>query len=160
MSYGSMTTTASDMVGQSFGPTMNHPLRFNPNDNPYPKTIAQTVNDFMLQRLHPQAYPAIIWRESMGDAMAKNPDSGAYGPAQIDEITAKQLGINRFDTYENIRGGGRYVDQLADKYKDLDHTLAAYNFGPGNFDAVNRDLSKTPIETMNYIKDIHHYLGY
>jgi hypothetical protein len=94
--------------------------------------------------------------------------AGAYGPMQIMEATAKDLGIDRKNTEENLYGGAKYLKQLHDKYGDAKLALAAYNAGPGNVDkALKRKggLDTLAGETRNYIAglakggDIKSYAG-
>jgi len=55
-------------------------------------------------------------------------------------------------------GGSKYLKQLLDKYDgDLDHALAAYNWGQGNVDRYG--LEKMPEETRNYLAKIKSRLG-
>ena len=65
--------------------------------------------------------------------------------------TAQELGVkDSFDPMQNLLGGSRYLKQLLDKYDgDLDHALAAYNWGPGNVD--RKGLEQMPRETINYL---------
>ena len=161
MSYGSMTTTTSDMVGQSFGPLMGsvsenqYPDMFSREMNPYPNTIDYAAKRYMID---PDLYQKIIWQESMGDVMAKNPNTGAYGPSQLLQDTADGLGVDRYDPYENIVGGAKLYSQLMQRYhNDKKKALAGYNWGPGNFHNVGDDLNRIPAETRKYIE---HILGY
>jgi len=77
--------------------------------------------------------------------------AGAQGLMQIMPETAKELGIeNSFDPLQNLHGGSRYLKQLLDKYDgDLDHALAAYNWGQGNVD--RKGLANMPQETRDYL---------
>lgn len=61
-------------------------------------------------------------------------DGGAaYGPFQLHAAAAKAVGVNRFDTEDNIRGGIRYYKQQLDATGDPVHAAVAYNRGPGMF---------------------------
>jgi hypothetical protein len=74
---------------------------------------------------------------------------------QLMAATAKELGVDRKDPYENILGGATYLKQQLDTFKDPKLALAAYNAGPG---AVRRALSGSqgiaalPRETQGYMK--------
>lgn len=76
---------------------------------------------------------------------------GAQGLMQLMPATAEELGVeDSFDAAQNLMGGSRYLKQLLDKYDgDLDHALAAYNWGQGNVD--RQGLDNMPEETRTYI---------
>ncbi len=73
---------------------------------------------------------------------------------QLMPATAEELGVNRpFDPEQNVMGGTRYLRQLLDRYEgDLDHALAAYNWGMGNVE--RRGLEQMPRETRNYLAKV------
>ncbi len=95
--------------------------------------------------------------ESGGNANAVSP-AGAGGPAQLMPGTASDLGVtNRFDPATSIPAGAAYLKQQVDKYGNIPHALAAYNFGPGNVDnwlKSGGDPSKLPQETQAYIAKV------
>lgn len=115
-------------------------------------------------------YASVEQVESGGEA---NPDNalssaGARGPMQLMPGTAKDPGYGiepaKDDSpEENRRVGQQYLDALVKKYDgNLDHALAAYNWGPGNTDkwiAAGADLSKLPEETRNYIPKVRKLMG-
>jgi soluble lytic murein transglycosylase-like protein len=84
--------------------------------------------------------------------------AGAQGLMQLMPATAAELGVrDSFDAEQNLLGGSRYLRQLLDKYEgDLDHALAAYNWGQGNVD--RQGLDKMPQETRQYIARIRQSL--
>ncbi len=91
---------------------------------------------------------AVAYHESNWDPEATSP-TGVRGIMMLTEETADRLGIgNRLDPRESILGGSRYLSLLKDMQPadvpEPDRTwlaLAAYNIGPGNFNAA-RALAK------------------
>ncbi|MBS1191801.1 MAG: Lytic transglycosylase, catalytic [Rhodocyclaceae bacterium] len=91
---------------------------------------------------------AVAYHESQWDPNAVSP-TGVRGIMMLTEETADRLGVsNRLDIRESILGGARYLDylknQLPSSAQEPDRTwlaLAAYNIGPGHFNAA-RTLAK------------------
>lgn len=107
--------------------------------------------------LDPNLIHSVVSAES-----AYQPDAvshaGAEGLMQLMPATAADLGVkDSFDPQQNLLGGSRYLKQLMDKYDgDLDHALAAYNWGQGNVD--RHGLEKMPEETRTYISRVRQRL--
>ena len=77
---------------------------------------------------------------------------GAYGLAQLMPATARKLGVDRTDPYENLDGGAKYLRWQYDRFKSWRLALAAYNAGPG---AVVKYNGVPPYkETRNYVRII------
>jgi hypothetical protein len=77
---------------------------------------------------------------------------GAIGLAQLMPGTARVLGVNPHDPYENLEGGARYLAQQYREFKSWRLALAAYNAGPG---AVKKHGGVPPYkETRNYVRII------
>lgn len=87
--------------------------------------------------------------ESGGNPKAVSP-KGALGPMQLMPATAKELGVDPNDPYQNITGGVTYLKKQMDSFGgDERLALAAYNAGPG---AVRKagGVPKFP-ETQAYV---------
>lgn len=103
-------------------------------------------------------------RESNFNQSAISP-KGAVGIMQLMPATAAGLGVNPYNLVENIEGGVRYLAQFLQQYAgDLQRTLAAYNWGPGNLAAAIQKygqqwIAYIPQETKNYLRDVLAGLG-
>ena len=98
----------------------------------------------------------VIQAESGGAFNAIGPktrfNDRAYGPMQLMSATAKDLGVNRMDWKDNIRGGVKYLGQLSERFQDPTLVAAAYNAGPGN---VEKYGGVPPFkETQNYVNKV------
>jgi hypothetical protein len=81
----------------------------------------------------------------------------AYGPMQLMGATSKDLGVNRMDWKDNIRGGVKYLNQLSQRYDNPDLVLAAYNAGLGN---VEKYGGIPPFkETQNYVQKVKNFMA-
>lgn len=94
----------------------------------YATTIADLAARFDLS---PSLLEAVVWQESRWNENAVSP-VGARGLAQLMPGTARYLGVNSDDPYQNLEGGARYLREQLDRFGgDLEKALAAYNAGPG-----------------------------
>lgn len=104
------------------------------------------------QRLgvNPDLALRVMGRESGGNPNAVSP-KGARGLMQLMPGTAKELGVDPSDPYQNITGGVTYLKRQLDAFGgDEAKALAAYNAGPG---AVRRAGGVPNIpETQAYVK--------
>ena len=103
----------------------------------------------------------VIEAESGGKFDARGPKtrSGetAFGPMQLMAGTAKDLGVNRMDWADNIRGGVKYLGQLSQRFSSPELVLAAYNAGPGN---VEKYGGVPPFkETQNYVNKVQNFMS-
>ncbi len=105
---------------------------------------------------------AVIWQESRGNPRAISP-VGALGLMQIMPATARDPGFglspvspkDLFNPEVNRRFGEQYLGAMLKRYEgDTRKALAAYNWGPGNADKWDGDLSNLPDETRKYITNI------
>jgi len=91
----------------------------------------------------------LVQQESAWKPTAKS-HAGAYGLAQLMPATARALGVDRTDPYENLDGGARYLRMQFERFKTWRLALAAYNAGP---EAVARHGGVPPYkETQNYVR--------
>ena len=93
----------------------------------------------------------LVQQESGFNAKAVSP-KGALGLAQLMPATAKVLGVDPHDPYENLDGGARYLAEQYRAFGSWRLALAAYNAGPA---AVQKYGDIPPYkETQNYVKII------
>lgn len=106
---------------------------------------------------------AIMQSESFGDAAATSP-KGAMGLMQIMPRTWAELrgryglGANPYDPRDNILAGVAYLRELYDRYGP-DGFLAAYNAGPGRYEAYLETGRALPSETLTYIAEVSRRIG-
>ena len=99
--------------------------------------------------LSPSLIEALVWQESRWRANAVSP-VGARGLAQLMPGTARELGVDPRDPFENLEGGARYLRQQLDRFDgDLEKALAAYNAGPGR--VIRAGGIPRIRETQNYV---------
>ena len=101
--------------------------------------------------VEPNLLRAVIVVESGFNSRAVS-KRGAVGLMQLMPATATRFGVsNRYDPFENVHGGARYLKFLIDRFgQDVRLALAAYNAGE---DAVDRNGGQIPpfSETMAYV---------
>lgn len=105
--------------------------------------------------IDPDLLRAMGGRESAFNPNAVSP-KGATGIMQLMGPTAKEMGVtDPKDPQQSIMGGARYLRQLIDKYGDLDSAVAAYNWGPTNYDRFRAgEIKAMPTETANYLNNV------
>src|SRR3990167_8986143 len=107
---------------------------------------------------------AMVKQESGGNPLAVSP-KGARGLLQTMPGTEGDPGFgvapldpSKDPTQERYRLGQDYMGAMLKRYGgNVEHALAAYNWGPGNTDkwiAAGANPSKLPRETQGYIRNI------
>jgi soluble lytic murein transglycosylase-like protein len=90
-----------------------------------------------LAGISPALLSALVWKESRWNAAAVSP-KGAIGLTQLMPGTARELGVNPNDPFQNLVGGARYFRQVLDAFDyDVEKALAAYNAGPDRVRKAN-----------------------
>ncbi|TDR30301.1 lytic transglycosylase domain-containing protein [Hydromonas duriensis] len=100
-------------------------------------------------------FRTLIHIESRGKH-ERGSSAGAYGYTQLMPGTASDLGVNRMNPVDNLRGGARYLGQMLRMFHgDLEKAVAAYNAGPGTVQRATHNgrlnLAQLPAETQNYV---------
>ncbi len=105
----------------------------------------------------------VIAIESNGSPTAVSP-KGAMGLMQIMPGTwaglrlRYALGADPFDPCDNILAGAAYLREMRDRYGDPGF-LAAYNAGPGRYEAYLRGERSLPSETIAYVARVTARMG-
>lgn len=115
----------------------------------YAAKIAELAARFDLS---PSLLEALVWQESRWRENAVSP-VGARGLAQLMPGTARYLGVDSNDPFQNLEGGARYLREQLDRFDgNLEKALAAYNAGPGRVERA-RGIPNIR-ETQNYVAAI------
>lgn len=115
----------------------------------YTAKIAELAARFDLS---PSLLEALVWQESRWRENAVSP-VGARGLAQLMPGTARYLGVNSEDPFQNLEGGARYLREQLDRFDgNLEKALAAYNAGPGRVERAGGIPNIR--ETQNYVAAI------
>jgi hypothetical protein len=96
----------------------------------------------------PNIFVRLVGAESTGNPNAVSP-AGAIGYTQLMPDTARGLGVNPRDPWQNLVGGARYLKQQLHTFGNYGDALRAYNAGPG---AVRQ--SHGYAETNAYVQKI------
>ena len=100
---------------------------------------------------------AIFQIESSGGKNIGPSRAGARGPMQLMPATAKELGVNIDDPFQNIESGVKYYAKMLKQFGDPILAVAAYNAGPRNV----REAGGVPKfkETQNYVRKFTSLVG-
>jgi len=95
--------------------------------------------------------------QESGFDQSKKSKTGPTGVMMLGKAAAKDMGVNRHNEMENIRGGVAYMKQMLDKYQgDVDKALIAYHDGPNSAYFKNGQASPAAI---NHIQKVKGYAG-
>lgn len=124
-----------------------------PMRDPYTAAIAEASARFAI----PEHWiRAVMQVESAGDPGAVS-RAGAMGLMQVMPGTwavLRQdhgLGTDPLDPRNNILAGTAYLRAMLDRYGSVGGMLAAYNAGPGRYDAYLSEGRPLPAETRTYV---------
>lgn len=100
---------------------------------------------------------AIFQIESSGGKNIGRSRAGAVGPFQLMPGTAKEVGVNINDPFQNIEGGVKYYGKMLKQFRDPILAAAAYNAGPRNV----REAGGVPKfkETQDYVRKFANLVG-
>lgn len=107
---------------------------------------------------------AVLDAESAQDIRAVS-EAGAMGLMQVMPETWAELrlrysfGDDAFDPRDNILAGTAYLREMLDRYGNVGAMLAAYNAGPGRYDAYLAAGRPLPAETRDYVAKLAPVLG-
>jgi len=95
--------------------------------------------------------------QESGFDQSKKSKTGPTGVMMLGKAAAKDMGVNRYNEMENIRGGVKYMKMMLDKYEgDVDKALIAYHDGPNSAYFSTGQASPAAI---NHIQKVKGYAG-
>lgn len=121
--------------------------------------------ELALQHARRRGVPEDLFLRLVTQESGWNPNAvspvGAIGLGQVMPDTARSPGFgikplqNPYDPNENLRFSADYLGAMLDRYNgDPVRASAAYNWGAGNADDWNGDLSALPAETRDYVQKV------
>ncbi len=135
-------------------PTVHTPSKWGPlsYDGPYRGPFLDMARTAASRHGVPEElFLRLVNQESQFKEDAVSP-KGALGLAQLMPDTARILGVDPLDPYQNLDGGARYLAQQFKAFGTWPLALAAYNAGP---EAVRKHGGVPPFdETRNYVLTI------
>lgn len=114
---------------------------------------ATTIDQLARQHgVDPSLIRAVIHAESGFNPRARS-NKGAIGLMQLMPGTANDMGVNPYETSQNLKGGVKYLALMLEQFKgNVALAAAAYNAGPG---AVEKYHGIPPFEeTQVYVKRV------
>jgi len=102
-------------------------------------------------------FAALVMTESGFDPAARS-HVGAIGFAQLMPATARELGVDPYDPWQNLSGGARYLRVQFERFGNWQLALAAYNAGPTRVARLGR-IPRIR-ETQDYVRKVLHRAEY
>lgn len=151
------------LLSFSQGPAIAHaePVPAQVPVHPHGAFIAEAAQRF---RIPAPWIVAVMRAESAHDPRAVSP-AGAMGLMQVMPGTWAALrahhglGDDPHDPRDNILAGTAYLREMWDRYGNVAAMLAAYNAGPGRYDAYLETGRALPAETRAYVAALAPLLG-
>lgn len=119
-------------------------------------TAQRVIAEAKRQGVPPELAYGMAMQES-GFDQSKKSKTGPTGVMMLGKAAAKDMGVNRHNELENIRGGVAYMKQMLDKYQgDVDKALIAYHDGPNSPYFKSGQASPAAV---NHIQKVKGYAG-
>jgi len=119
-------------------------------------TAQRVIAEAKRQGVPPELAYGMAMQES-GFDQSKRSKTGPTGVMMLGKAAAKDMGVNRHNELENIRGGVAYMKQMLDKYQgDVDKALIAYHDGPNSPYFKSGQASPAAV---NHIQKVKGYAG-
>lgn len=95
-------------------------------------------------------FRSLISVESSWNPTAQAGTTSAFGLTQLTNAAAKDMGVNKYDTMENLQGGAAYLSMQYKRLGNWDDALAAYYGGYGGYKKPDsRAYSKKVMQLAN-----------
>lgn len=151
------------LLSFNHGPAIAHaePVPGQIAEHPHGAFIAEAAQRFGIPA---HWIVAVMRAESANDPRAVS-HAGAMGLMQVMPGTwaalraRHRLGDDPHDPRDNILAGTAYLREMWDRYGNVAAMLAAYNAGPGRYDAYLETGSALPAETRAYVAALAPLLG-
>jgi len=159
-----VATTLAMLPGTAFArsmPAIPVQAASNSASQPLATIVAEAAHRFGI----PEGWIWAVMRvESAGQTHAVS-SAGAQGLMQIMPATWTRLrarhglGDDPFDARDNVLAGASYLREMYDRYGSVTAMLAAYNAGPGRYEAYAAGARGLPLETTRYVARIAPAIG-